>query len=138
MAYVRFSGSALFNVAKLTTLASTLFVISCGGGSGSTSKSTTPGSDPSAPTISTQPANQSVNAGQTATFTVVAAGTGPLSYQWQLNGTAIAGATAASYTTPVTTTADSGGQFRVVVTNSLGSITSNIATLTVTTGTGGS
>jgi hypothetical protein len=135
---VRFSGSALFNAAKLTALAASLFVIACGGGSGSYSKTTTPGSDPSAPTISTQPANLSVNAGQAATFTVVAAGAAPLSYQWQLNGTAIAAATAASYTTPVTTTADSGQQFRVVVTNSLGSITSNIATLTVTTGTGGS
>jgi hypothetical protein len=130
---VRFSGSALFNVAKFSALAASLFLAACGGGSTST-----PGSDPSAPTISTQPANQSINAGQTATFTVVAAGAAPLSYQWQLNGTAIVGATAASYTTPVATTADSGQQFRVVVTNSLGSITSNIATLTVTTGTGGS
>jgi hypothetical protein len=134
---VRFSGSALFNIAKLTALTASLLAVSCGGGSGSSSKAT-PGSDSSAPTISTQPANQSVNAGQTATFTVVAAGAAPLSYQWQLNGTAIAGAIAASYTAPVTTTADSGQQFRVVVSNSLGSITSNIATLTVTTGTGGS
>ncbi|MGB8325752.1 MAG: hypothetical protein WCE52_22525 [Candidatus Acidiferrum sp.] len=134
---MRFSGSAFFNVAKLTTLASTLVLISCGGGSGSSSRATTSGSDPSAPTISTQPANLSVNAGQTATFTVVAAGTTPLAYQWQLNGTVIVGATAASYTTPVTTTTDSGQQFRVVVTNSLGSITSNIATLTVTSSTGG-
>jgi hypothetical protein len=135
---VRFSGSALFNVAKLTALAASLFVIACGGGSGSSSKTATPGSDPSAPTISTQPANLSVNAGQTATFAVVAAGAAPLSYQWQLNGAAIAGATAAFYTTPVTTAADSGQQFRVVVTNSFGSVTSNIATLTITTGTGGS
>ena len=134
---MRFSGSALFNIAKLTALTASLLAVSCGGGSGSSSKAT-PGSDSSAPTISTQPANQSVNAGQTATFTVVAAGAAPLSYQWQLNGTAIAGAIAASYTAPVTTTADSGQQFRVVVSNSLGSITSNIATLTVTTGTGGS
>ena len=134
---MRFSGSALFNIAKLTALTASLLAVSCGGGSGSSSKAT-PGSDSSAPTISTQPANQSVNAGQTATFTVVAAGAAPLSYQWQLNGTAIAGSTAASYTAPVTTTADSGQQFRVVVSNSLGSITSNIATLTVTTGIGGS
>src|SRR6266404_3744146 len=39
-----------------------------------------------APTITTQPANQTVTAGQTATFTVVATGTAPLSYQWQKNG----------------------------------------------------
>ncbi|MHB8610744.1 MAG: choice-of-anchor D domain-containing protein, partial [Candidatus Acidiferrales bacterium] len=40
------------------------------------------------PTITTPPANQTVTAGQTATFTVVAAGTAPFSYQWQKNGTA--------------------------------------------------
>jgi hypothetical protein len=84
-----------------------------------------------APTITTQPANQTVTAGQTATFAVVAAGTAPLSYQWQKNGANIAGATAASYTTPVTTTADSGSPFDVVVSNTAGTVTSSSATLTV-------
>ena len=83
------------------------------------------------PTITTQPASQTVIAGQTATFTVVATGTAPLSYQWQKNGTEIAGATSASYTTPPTTTLDSGSTFRVVVSNTAGSATSNTATLTV-------
>jgi hypothetical protein len=86
---------------------------------------------PVAPSITTQPANQTVNAGQAATFSVTATGTAPLTYQWQENGAAITGATAASYTTPVTTTADSGETFRVVVSNTAGSITSNSATLTV-------
>jgi hypothetical protein len=95
-------------------------------------------SAPSAPTLSTQPANQTVAAGQTATFSVVAAGTTPLTYQWQKNGSTIAGATAASYITPVTTTADSGELFRVVVSNSAGNVTSNSATLTVNPGTGNS
>ena len=84
-----------------------------------------------APTITTQPANQSVTAGQTATFTVTATGTAPLSYQWQKSGTAIAGATASSYTTPPTTSSDNGSQFTVVVSNTAGSVTSNAATLTV-------
>src|SRR5437588_277332 len=68
-----------------------------------------------APSITTQPVNQTVTAGQTATFTVVATGTAPLSYQWQKNGTAISGATSSSYTTPATTSADNGAQFAVVV-----------------------
>src|SRR5208282_1176294 len=85
-----------------------------------------------APTITTQPVNQTVTAGQTATFTVAAAGTAPLSYQWQKSGVNIAGATAASYTTPVTTTGNSGSTFDVVVSNTAGTVTSAAATLTVT------
>ncbi len=84
-----------------------------------------------APAISVQPASQTVTAGQTATFSVTATGTGPLSYQWQKGTTAISGATSVSYTTPATTTADNGSQFSVVVSNSAGSVTSNLATLTV-------
>src|SRR6058998_1051276 len=84
-----------------------------------------------APTITTPPANQTVAAGQTATFTVVAAGTAPLSYQWQKNGANISGATSASYATPATTSSDSGATFDVVVSNSAGTVTSNTATLTV-------
>ncbi len=84
-----------------------------------------------APTITTQPANKTVTVGQTATFSVVATGTAPLTYQWKKGGTAISGATASSYTTPATTSADNGSQFTVVVTNSVGSATSNAATLTV-------
>jgi hypothetical protein len=86
------------------------------------------------PTITTQPANQSVTAGQTATFSVVANGTAPLNYQWQKNGNAITGATAATYTTPPTTTADSGSQFAVIVSNIAGNVTSNSALLTVVSG----
>ena len=84
-----------------------------------------------APSITTQPANQTVNAGQTATFSVAATGTAPLAYQWQKNAVNISGTTAVSYTTPVTTLADSGALFRVIVSNSAGSVTSNSATLTV-------
>src|SRR5207249_7438589 len=80
-----------------------------------------------APYINTQPANQTVSVGQTATFSVGAAGTPPLTYQWQKNGADIPGATSSSYTTPATTSADSGAMFRVVITNSAGSVTSNSA-----------
>src|SRR4029077_1150747 len=84
-----------------------------------------------APTITTQPANQTVTAGQTATFAVVASGTTPLGYQWQKNGANIVGATSASYTTPATASADSASTFKVVVSNSVGSVASSAATLTV-------
>ena len=87
------------------------------------------------PSVTTQPVSKTVTAGQTATFTVTAAGTAPLTYQWKKNGTAISGATSASYTTPATTTSDTGAQFTVTITNSAGNITSNAATLTVTAAT---
>jgi len=84
-----------------------------------------------APAITTQPANQSVTVGQTATFSVTATGTAPLSYQWQKNSANINGATSASYTTPATASGDNGAKFDVVVSNSAGSATSAMATLTV-------
>ena len=84
-----------------------------------------------APTIVTAPANQTVTSGQNATFSVVASGTAPLTYQWQINGSNISGASLASYTTPAETTANTGAKFSVVVSNSAGSITSASAALTV-------
>jgi hypothetical protein len=92
---------------------------------------------PVAPSITTQPANQTVTVGQTATFSVVATGTAPLTYQWQKNSANISGATSASYTTPATVSGDNGATFRVMVTNSVTTITSNSATLTANPGTVG-
>ncbi len=84
-----------------------------------------------APSITTQPANQTVTQPQAATFSVVAAGSTPLSYQWQRNQVNISGATSASYTLTPTAFADNGAKFRCVVTNAFGNATSNEATLTV-------
>jgi hypothetical protein len=84
-----------------------------------------------APTITTQPSNQTVTVGQTATFSVTATGTAPLSYQWQKNGVSVSGATTASYTTPATVSGDNGATFDVIVSNTAGSQTSAMATLTV-------
>jgi outer membrane protein assembly factor BamB len=103
----------------------------CGGGTHVTANSTPP---PVAPSITMQPANQQVAVGQTATFSVTATGTAPLSYQWQKGGMSIAGATAASYTTPAAVASDNNSTFAVVVSNAAGTQTSNNATLTVTTG----
>jgi len=87
------------------------------------------------PTITSQPANRTVTEGQSATFSVVATGTAPLSYQWQKNGANISGATASSYTTPPTTLADNGSTYRCLVDNVVGSAVSASATLTVLDGT---
>ena len=85
-----------------------------------------------APAITTQPASQTVTAPAAATFRVVATGSN-LVYQWTKNGSAISGASSASYTTPATTSADNGATFQVKVTSGAQSVTSQAATLTVLT-----
>ncbi len=87
--------------------------------------------DASLPVITGQPASVTVNAGTPATFTVTASSATALGYQWKKNGVSIGGATAASYTTPPTTSADNGASFSVVVSNANGSTSSGNATLTV-------
>ena len=69
---------------------------------------------------------------KTATFTVSASGNPTPTYQWSKNAAPISGATGATYTTPVTVLTDTGAIFTVVATNSVGSIASNPAMLTVT------
>ncbi|HEY0342012.1 MAG TPA: immunoglobulin domain-containing protein, partial [Steroidobacteraceae bacterium] len=121
------------NLLNSLTLLLFAALTACGGG-GNNSYSPPPMTPPAAaaPTITTQPANMSVVTGNTATFTVAASGTAPLTYQWQKNGTAIAGATSASYTTPAEAVGDNGATFTVMINNSAGSVTSNGATLAVT------
>lgn len=85
---------------------------------------------PSAPTIATQPVNTTVTAGQTASFTVAAAGTGPLSYQWK-QGTTNVGTNSETLTI-TNAQAGNSGSYTVVVSNSAGNDTSDAATLTVT------
>ena len=86
---------------------------------------------PAAPTITTQPQDQQVNAGQTATFSVAATGTPPLVYQWYFNtNTLLADATNSTLTLLDVQSDDAGG-YSVIVTNSIGSQTSVVAALTV-------
>jgi hypothetical protein len=94
------------------------------------------------PTILTQPIGESVAAGGTTSFSVVATGTPALSYQWyqipagQKTGTAIIGATSATYTVPssATTPANDQDSYYVVVTNAYGQATSQLAPLAVGNG----
>ena len=85
---------------------------------------------PVAPVITTQPTNQAVAVGQTATFSVTASGTAPLSYQWSLNGTNITGATNPTLTLNNVQLTQP-GSYSVVVTNIVGSTNSASAVLTV-------
>ncbi|OAI46317.1 hypothetical protein AYO44_11490 [Planctomycetaceae bacterium SCGC AG-212-F19] len=86
-----------------------------------------------APSIATQPTSTTVTSGQSVTFSVGASGTAPLTYQWQksINGTwTNVGTNAATYSIASAAAADA-GSYRVVVSNTAGSATSNTVTLTV-------
>ncbi len=83
-----------------------------------------------APAIADGPEDQAVTEGQAATFTVVVEGT-DVTYQWQKDGESIVEATSSTYTTPATSTDDGGAVYRCIVSNSLGSDTSETAVLSV-------
>jgi uncharacterized protein (TIGR02145 family)/uncharacterized repeat protein (TIGR02543 family) len=86
-----------------------------------------------APVVTTHPANKNCPVNDSVTFTIVASGDS-LHYQWQKNGGNIAGATAASYTTPALTVADTlASTYRCVVSNFGGNAPSNGATLSIST-----
>lgn len=91
-----------------------------------------------APTLTVQPAAQSATAPNAATFSVTVTGTAP-AYQWQRSNdggaswTGIAGATASSYSTGSTDVSMNASQYRVVVSNSAGSVTSAAVVLNVAT-----
>ena len=84
----------------------------------------------SSPFITSQPATQTVTVGETATFNVTASGTAPLSYQWRMNSTNIAGATADSLVLTNVQPA-AAGVYSVIVYNGVGTVTSSNATLTI-------
>lgn len=87
------------------------------------------------PSILTHPENVGVLSGVPAVFTVTAEGT-DLDYQWRRNDVVIPGAISSSHAVGVPLAGDDGSVYSVVVSNSLGSVTSEEATLSVDTGPG--
>jgi type II secretory pathway component GspD/PulD (secretin) len=80
------------------------------------------------PSITSQPAGQTVVNGSNAIFSAKAEGTPPLSYQWYFNGNAISGATNEEYSV-IGVTTNNEGSYTVVITNSCGSVTSSNITV---------
>jgi pectin methylesterase-like acyl-CoA thioesterase len=82
------------------------------------------------PSISVQPSNLAVNNSQPATFSVTASGVPALAYQWYYNNSLISGANSSTYNIASAAPANM-GNYKVVITNAAGSITSSVVTLTV-------
>ncbi len=82
-------------------------------------------------TIAQEPQSQTVIDGNQAIFKVEAAGTRPMTYQWQRGGADIPDATASSYGLSPATAGDNGAEFQVIVTNPSGSLTSQVAVLSI-------
>jgi len=122
--------------AGVTVSGSTLYGTTCYGGAVASGAIFSLTTTASAPTITTQPLNQTNLAGTNASFQVVAAGTPPLSYQWRkdainlIDSAIISGAHSNVLTLSSIQTPDA-GNYTVVITNTAGSITSTLATLTV-------
>ena len=87
------------------------------------------GSNP--PSITTQPASQTIPTGGSATFCVTATGSLPLSYFWMRNNIWIPGATNSSYTTNNVQLTDTSSQFSCLVSNAYGTLLSSNAVLTI-------
>ena len=83
----------------------------------------------SAPVIGTQPVNVTVTAGQPASFSVVATGTGTLTYQWQRNGFTIAGATSPAFTGISSASRTDADYYNVIVTDSADSANPEVSAL---------
>src|SRR6185437_4048320 len=87
-------------------------------------------------TITSQPVSRTNTAGTTATFSVAASSSAPLSYQWRKNlgslnnGGNVSGATTTNLTLTSVSPSDV-ASYSVVITNTSGSVTSSIVTLTV-------
>ncbi len=120
-------GSIIISPIGLTDLGAYQVVITNLFGSVTSSSASLVGSSPA---ITIQPTNLYAALGSSATFSVAATGTAPLSYQWYENGEAIQGANLSYIILPLVTNTDA-GTFAVVVSNVLGRVDSSIATLNV-------
>lgn len=117
-----FAASVLMSLAALT---------GCGGGNGDVGPVPAPAPSVLAPTLTTQPQSQTVQANSSASFVVQATGDAPLSFQWQRNGQDIGAAVAATLTLPAAQIADDAASFSVRVSNPGGTVVSQAAVLTV-------
>lgn len=122
----------------LIMLSSVLLIVACGGGGGGGASVGGGTTTDYPPAIGSQPFDEAVVRDSTAAFSVGVSGSCPITFRWQRNGVDIPGTTTSpacqglgTYTVANVTEADSGAQFRAIVSNKGGSVTSATAVLTV-------
>lgn len=113
---------------SILVLSSGLLLVACGGGGDA---QVPPPPVSVAPSIAQQPTAVTVEEGGSATFSVTASGTAPLSYRWLRNGQIVNGATQSSLTLPAVAFYEGGDRFSVIVSNSSGQASSAEAVLGV-------
>lgn len=114
----------------LAVLFTVVPLVGCGGSDSDGDGKSEPAAVITAPAITAQPANITVTELQPASFSVIATGGSPLTYQWRRNGVTVAGATSATLVIKSAVAADHNAKYSAVVTNSAGAVTSTEAVLT--------
>jgi len=122
--------SASYSISSTTTSSAGTYSVVVTNSAGSVTSSGAVLTVNSSPSFTIQPVGQTVTAGDSVTFTASASGSPAPTFQWKRNGSAISGATAASYALSNVTSANA-GSYTVVATNAAGSVTSATAALTV-------
>jgi hypothetical protein len=120
--------STSLSLASVTAADAAIYSVVVTNSAGSVSSSNATLVVHSKPAVVRQPAAQAVTPGSKAVFSVTVAAIPGASYEWRKNGAAIAGATASVFQVPLVSASDVAA-YTVVATNSLGSVTSNIASL---------
>jgi len=86
------------------------------------------------PAIVIAPTDQHVAEGESAVFQLAASAIGALNYRWQRSNTNIPGATSNAFTLDAAGAGDNGAEFRCIVSNAAGSVTSNPVRLSIVAG----
>lgn len=114
----------------IVVLMSVCVVAGCGESGGTSAPLSVNTVQETAPSITVQPKAVDLALGETATFNVEAAGSN-LKYQWKKDGVALAGATTSTYSIPALSAGDAGSTLTVAVSNSVGAVESQGATISV-------